>query len=344
VIPISTRDYLEAAFADAGLVELRHLHERGATSGLFDNVDDLLAAAHERSGYGNLYTSLNAPKLRMVTNTWGSAALKDDDIAFIVRLPFDFDPIRPRDLCSTDDELASALACRDRFVREMHARGWPLPLVGMSGNGAHALYYCRLPNNAETREALAAIYSGLVDEAGYELVTFDRTVRNPSRIFRLYGTTNRKGPDLEARPHRVATLAGPQEWRQVTRKQVMALANRFARRPSSPASPLPRSTAPVTGDGDYRSLDVVRWFQAHGHYKRPSPDGGGKHYVTCPWLAEHSTGDHLMKTDTVIWQADGGWPTFHCSHDHCADRGLRDVMTVWGDADAFCADTWRAMR
>lgn len=344
MIPIGTAEYLDAALADAGIVELRHLHGRGATSGLFDNVGDLLTAIRERSGTGNLYTSLNAPKLRVVANAWGSAALKDDDVAFIVRLPFDFDPVRPRDLCSTDEELAAALACRDRFVRDMHARGWPLPLVGMSGNGAHALYRCRLPNNSETREALTAIYCGLIDEAGNEATTFDRTVRNPSRIFRLYGTVNRKGPDLAARPHRVATLAGPQAWRQVTRQQVMALANRFARQPSGPAAPSPRSTAPISGDGDFRTLDVVGWFRAHGHYKRPAPDGGGKHYVRCPWVHEHSSTDHPMKTDTCAWEASAGWPTFHCSHDHCAGRTLRDVMSIWGDADAFCAAVWRATR
>ena len=46
-------------------------------------------------------------------------------------------------------------------------------------------------------------------------------------------------------------------------------------------------------------------------------------------------------TGTVAWPAtDGGWPTFHCSHDHCQGRRLLDVMQVWGDADAFCARAW----
>ena len=100
-----------------------------------------------------------------------------------------------------------------------------------------------------------------------------------------------------------------------------------------------RASGPISGDGYYSTLDIVSWFSAHGLYKRPSHEHG-KHYVTCPWLNEHSTGDHPSKTDTVIWEADGRWPNFHCSHAHCEGRGIRDVLNHMGDADAFCAVEW----
>jgi len=91
----------------------------------------------------------------------------------------------------------------------------------------------------------------------------------------------------------------------------------------------------ITGSGDYRTLDVVAWFQSRNHYKRPM--AGGKHAVTCPWCSEHSTPDAPDDTGTVVWEADTGWPTFHCSHNHCDDRTLSDVMALWDDADQFCA-------
>ncbi len=339
-----TRDYLEALFHDCGIVELRHLGAGKPESGIFDSADALLAAARSLARAGNLYTTLNAPRLRIVRNQMGQGALCDADIAFIVRLPFDFDPSRPADCCSTDEELAAAVAARDAFVRRMHGRGWPLPIVAMSGNGAHAQYRVKLPANSETREAMQALYHGLRDECVDDGVDFDVTVRNPSRIFRLYGSVNRKGPDLAVRPHRQSTVAGPQFWRQVSQRQVMSLADAFARRAAPTTTSPSRPAAPIDGVGDYRTLDVVRWFHAHGHYKRPAPDGGGKHFVRCPWVHEHSSADHPAKTDTVIWQAADGWPTFHCSHAHCAGRSLRDVLAVWGDADAFCSAEWRASR
>ena len=102
----------------------------------------------------------------------------------------------------------------------------------------------------------------------------------------------------------------------------------------------PRPTARIDGSGDYSSLDVVAWFKAHGQYHEQVEPG--KHYVRCPWEAEHSDGIDAQVKDSVIWEADGGWPTFYCSHAHCEGRTIRNVMEVWGDADAFCTKVWRA--
>lgn len=336
------RIYLDTLFHDAGVVELRHISNAGrVTSGLFNDPYRLIGAARQRASDGNLYTILNAPKLRVVHNVMGSRALRDQDIAFITRLPFDFDPCRPADTSSTDAELAAAIAVRDHFVEVMRGRGWALPLVAMSGNGAHAQYRCRLPANSETREAFVALYRGLHEEFGDDAVAFDRTVRNPSRIFRLYGSINRKGLSSADRPHRQASCQLPERWRQVTQRQIIALADFYDRQ-------LPRVVTqpggPVSGDGDYSTLDIVGWFKSKGLYKRPSQDGGGKHYVTCPWADEHSSADHPARTDTVVWEAQGRWPNFHCSHAHCEGRGIREVIYLLGDADEYCAQAWEADR
>jgi len=191
----------------------------------------------------------------------------------------------------------------------------------------------------ETKEALRALYHGLHSEFSADDVEFDRTVRNPGRIFRLYGTVNRKGSDTPERPHRRSTCWIPPEWRQVTQRQVAQLASYYARQQPSRKPTPESSSSPINGRGDYRTLDVVAWFQAHGLYKRPLPPG--KHAVTCPWADEHSTPDHPEGTDSVIWEGDGGWPTFHCSHAHCEGRGIREVMQILGDADHFCGQQWQ---
>ena len=64
--------------------------------------------------------------------------------------------------------------------------------------------------------------------------------------------------------------------------------------------------------------------------------------MICPWRGEHSdpqAGLLPTGTDTVIFDADraDGWPSFHCSHDHCDGRGIADVIAIWGDADRYCA-------
>lgn len=333
-------DYLEHALRDCGRVELRHQSATGWVSGIFDDLHALRSAVAGLSLSGNCYTTLNAPRLMPAMNDMGAQALRDADIAYLVRLPFDFDPVRPAGTASTDPELAAAVAQRNSLVQALGAMGWPMPATAVSGNGAHAVYRWRVPVTPEFKEMLAAMYRGMADEFSTELVHFDPTVRNPARIWRLYGTINRKGTPTPDRPHRLAAVAIPDRWRAVAPQQVERLASAYARRAPAPA-PAARAGGPrLAGRGDFATLDVRGWFAAHNAYRRPL--GGGKHAVQCPWVAEHSTESGPMDTSTVAWDAAGGaWPSFHCSHAHCDGRTVRDVLTLWGDADNHCAGEWK---
>jgi hypothetical protein len=267
------------------------------------------------------------------------AAAKDDDVEIITRLFFDFDPVRPADTPSTEKELRTALEARNQLVATLHSIGWPLPLHARSGNGYHAQYRTELPNRPEVREMMRTLYMGLKHDFSNDRVDFDSKVRNPARICTLYGTTKRKGTPASDRPHRKSTVWIPEKWELVNERLIETLANEYAKKGKTERAyaPLPHPT--INGSGDYHSLNVVKWFDVHGHYKRPAGETG-KHYVTCPWVNEHSSQDDPLKTDTVIWESDGGWPGFHCSHYHCEGRDVRDVMMLWGDADCYCSQAW----
>ena len=95
------------------------------------------------------------------------------------------------------------------------------------------------------------------------------------------------------------------------------------------------------GKGDYKTLDVVAWFRSHSHYLGPVDKE--RHAVRCPWSEEHSTFDSNYSTSTVVWEArERLWPNFKCLHDHCRERGIRDVLMRWPDAERFCAVPWIA--
>ncbi len=325
-------EYLRRQLEDAHTVELRHhIGTRWKTT-FYQSLDPLLDAIRDRSDEGNLYTSLNRP-----SDDVHRTALKDADIEVITRLPFDIDPVRPKDTPSTDAELAAALEARELLVRVLTGYGWPRPALGMSGNGAHVLYRARVQSIPAWKGAVASLYLGLgnlLHEPFKALnVRFDTTVQNPARIWRLYGSVNRKGQPTKDRPHRRAEIilpAGP--WQVVPVDVLRRTRNSVTPVVSRQPSPGPR--VPLNGRGDYTSLDVVAWFQSHDAYRKALFDG--KHAVDCPWIDEHST---TGITDTVVWET-SGWPTFHCSHDHCHGRNLRDVITLWGDADTFCAKEW----
>jgi hypothetical protein len=334
-------DYLDHAMRDAGRIELRHQLGDRWTSGLFDDADALRLEMRQRADGGNLFITLNAPKPMPAGNAMQGRALTDADIVMHTRLAFDFDPVRPKGVPATDSEMLAAVAARDRMVATLLGCGWPRPATGASGNGAHALFRLLLPVSAESIEMLAALYRGMQLDFSTEAVDFDTTVRNPARIWRLYGTRNRKGTPTPTRPHRRAVVAIPGRWDAVAPRQVETLASMYARQAAPQQKEHQHHHVRVEGVGDYAALDAAAWFAAHGHYRRRLD--GDMHAVVCPWQDEHSTADSESSTSTVIWNAHGRcWPNFRCQHGHCARRGIRDVMARWGDADRYCTRAWRA--
>ena len=278
-----------------------------------------------------------------LSNRMTGDPITNDAVQWYTRLLFDFDPMRPTDTASTEDELNAALFAAQDAARIFKAMAWPHPLIAISGNGAHLHYRTHLPNTGEIRDMLATIYSGLAKDYSSDTVKFDRAVRNPGRICTLYGSIKRKGPNTPDRPHRQAHFyAIPRDWQQVHARCLEGVANFYASRNKS-SSPAPREAgARIEGDGDYDTLDAVAWFMAHGLYRRPlgAYSSSQRHAVRCPWEGEHSSSSHDLDTSTIIFDNPTGWPGFHCSHDHCEGRTIRDVLEVLGDADHFCSHQW----
>jgi hypothetical protein len=334
------REYLRRLLEDSRVIELRHQHESRWISGTFDSLYALENAIRSCSDRGNLYTSLNRPGVQ-AANRMGTQPLTNDDITTITRIVFDLDPIRPTGVASTDAELSAALEARRQVVALLTASGWPTPALGISGNGGHIVYRTCIRSTAGWRQGSAVLYAGIrsrlrpqLDELG---VSFDVAVRNPGRIWRLYGVENRKGEATAERPHRLAAITLPAGAWQVVRaatikRTIDALKPTVVREQQQDVR-----RAPVRGAGDYRTLDVVAWFRAHGAYVHPA-GGGSTHTVICPWSREHST--PRTDGDCVIFEADAGWPGWFCHHSHCEGRSIRDVIALWGDADAFCARAW----
>jgi hypothetical protein len=342
-----TTVYLDWLVRDAGLVELCQMDDGQLDIGWYDSAPGLLHDARTMAKSGNLFTTINRidpealkayleGQRRVVPGK--VCRTPDAAVTRCCRLFFDLDPARPKATSSTADELADAETRARGLVRRLDLLDWPAPAIGMSGNGWHLQYRTALPNTQETKEQLTAIYSVLHREFSDDVVEFDRSVRNPARLCCFYGSAKRKGPNTPERPHRRSWIHIPGDWRQVHPRQVAALANFYAKQTAD--IPVRRDDSPVerpavSGRGDYSSLDVVAWFGAHGAYVGPLV--AGKHGVRCPWSESHTTPSPRNGSDSIIYEADGGWPGFHCSHAHCADRDIRDVMRLWGDADSYCA-------
>jgi len=341
-----SKQYLGRLFAEAGHVELCWLNDGKMDRGWYASADDLRAelrrggAIHHWMETGNLFTTLNHLDIEAVrehAEGRPNRRTRNCHVTRYTRLFFDFDPLREKDTASTDQEVAAAEMRAKGLMRRLHLRGWPMPAIGMSGNGYHLQYRFAAPNDAETREQLRAIYLGLRAELSDDEVDFDPVVWNAARLCTLYGSVKRKGPGTAERPHRQSSIWLPPEWRQVSRQQVAALADEMAKRTLNVSSAGKagggRSGVRVNGRGDYSTLDVVQWFMDRDHYQFHAD--GNKHRVLCPWYSEHTNGD---ESGTIIYEPDNngtGWPGFYCHHSHCEGRTIRDVIALWGDADNY---------
>lgn len=317
---------------------------RGTVSGYFNDLDKLASVAARYSGKApGVYITANPVNESLLGRSnnrvkeFTKHTTADKDIVRRTTFPLDFDPTRPAGISATDEEHQAAVERARECKSWLRELGWPEPVVGNSGNGAHLVYRVDLPNDDVIRDLFKQCFQALAVEFNDSVVAVDPTPYNAARIWKLYGTQVCKGENLPERPHRIAQiLEAPDSLELVQLEQLEALA---AMRPDKRRRDSSSGTPPGRSHGshsDYRTLDIVRWFQGHDKYGRLLERG--KHAVECPWSSEHSDQRDATDSDTVIWEGDGvSWPRFHCSHANCHGRNLQDVMKVWPDADGFCA-------
>lgn len=194
-----------------GLVKVNG--QQHVTSGFFDDVEALARAAIERSGKDDgCYVTINpvkpellfrAPKNK-VRRAGGGETTSDKDVAWRRHMLVDVDPIRPAGISSSDAEHAAAIEQAKRIRDHLAAQGWPQPILGDSGNGAHLLYPIDMPvdDGGLVQQVLAALHRRFSTDA----LKIDEKVFNPARISKVYGTLTRKGVDAPERPHRLARI------------------------------------------------------------------------------------------------------------------------------------------
>lgn len=281
----------------------------GPLTGLFDDFDALALAAAELSGnVPGTYVLLNQLKqsvARRVENRLRRAtvAVKDADIERRRWLPIDFDPVRQPNTPSTDAEYEGAIALAKECRAWLRDRGWPNPVFGASGNGAHLLYPIDLPNDPASCELVKSALDVISLKFSSDQVLVDTGNFNASRVCRVYGTLNRKGKASDERPHRRAKLLGvPKEVETVS----VGLLNELV------------ATLPVIGnDRPKEKLDVARWIEENKvSVVREAgwKNGGCKWILQCPWNERHTN------SSAFIVKFPNGGIAAGCLHRSCAGK------------------------
>jgi hypothetical protein len=205
----------------SGMSDLWSGFSKGTLSGYYDEFEPfrrMVIQADKWSHHG-IYFTLQVIDPRLLGRAYNrliaaDTTTSDNDVIAYRYLPIDTDPVRPAGVSASDTELMQALKVRDEVADWIMSRfDFPPPIRAMSGNGGHLLFRLPdLPNTTENQEFIKSILTQTAVTFDDEKVKIDTVVANPSRIWKLYGTTARKGDELpankyrEARPHRMSYI------------------------------------------------------------------------------------------------------------------------------------------
>ncbi|HEX03559.1 MAG TPA: hypothetical protein ENH10_00160, partial [Bacteroidetes bacterium] len=349
--PATIHKTLTSLCEENQLTELRALSVRdpgsGTTrnySGFFDDYEAMAAEAAQINPYAKgVYFTPNPLEMDVDQNSLNQLlparkgeSATDTDVSRIHWLLVDFDPDRQPDTSSTVEEQAASISLAKRVRGQLEDLGWPKPVIASSGNGAHLMYRVDLPieDSGLIRGALEAL-AGMFDTPK---VHIDKSVHNPSRIWRLYGTWAHKGENTPERPHRQSQILWDESARNpsiITRNQLLAI---------QPAT-FEASTPSDGGNG----FDIEDWIETHrlklntygitgSHVWQHTGNSSGtrqegKRWVlqTCPWNAEHTNGAAF-----IVQRADGPVAA-GCHHNGCQGK-------VWHDLRDIIEPEWRQHR
>ncbi len=319
-----TERALALLFKPGQVVELRAILDTGyMASGYFDEMAKL-AAASEKIEAGNaqgIYVTLNEldPALlaRSVNRVKSRLGKKDPTSADenVVRrnwFPIDIDAKRPSGISASDTEHGAALAKAERVADYLTAEGWPVPIVGDSGNGAHLLYAMDLPNDTECRDLVKKGLESLALLFDDKSSTIDTGNFNAARIWKLYGTISRKGDNTNSRPHRRSRLISvPDEVERINREQLDRLAGALR---CTTAASAAEPAKPVS-----QPLDLGRWLRDHSlgiADEKPYQGGVLFNLEECPFSGAHRDGAFAI-------QFPSGGIYAGCHHSSCGSGEQR---------------------
>jgi hypothetical protein len=240
------------------------------------------------------------------------SATGDQHILRRLNLIIDFDPVRPTGISASDEEKEAAHQKMLEVYKFLRGLGWPEPIMADSGNGYHLRYGIDLPcDDGKIQEQVLALLAHRFDD---ERVKIDRSIHNPARIIKLYGTLAAKGDNTKERPHRPSKiLYVPDELLIVTEEQLRVLVDEL--KPAEP--PQAEQSAARSSKFDVESF-LARYGVAHDEPFTRADGAIVWRLKQCPFNPDHES------PDAAVILRPNGRRGFKCQHTSCNDKHWRD--------------------
>jgi hypothetical protein len=301
-------------------------------SGYFNDIEKMVDCAARYSGRAPaVYITLQKCKSALLARSANTlkkqkkqgATTSDLDIEKYCWFPIDCDAVRPAGISSTDEEHEAAIKKSRDIFKYLGQMGWPEPIAADSGNGGHLCYKINVPitkdNSKEIQEVIKLALLALAQKFTDKVVDIDRSVHNPSRIWKLYGTMAKKGDETEDRKHRMAKILYiPKEIKEVDFEKIKLLASMFVDDKAKKQT-VQKSITGVANNSE-STINPVEWCAKHGiaiQYDSQYQDA--KKYVLeeCPFNSTHK--------ESAIFQNENGAISFKCFHASCQNYGWQEL-------------------
>ena len=304
--------------------------KKGSLSGYFTDCNTLIKAFDKINPYGkNIYITLNKvnaalySRIQHDTFVYGVNTTSDTEVDRYEWLFIDFDPERPTNISSTDEELAKAEQLKDKVKIYLAEMGFSEPVEAASGNGYHLLYRVDLPVDTEHKQLLNNCLTALADMFNNGSVKIDTVNFNPARICKLHGTMAQKGANTKDRPHRMSRILSAPDRITPTDESILRLL----------AAEVPEE-APKPGDRSaprfMQPFDAKAWLDEHGlTYREAAGDNCQMLLLDeCPFDPSHRNGD------SKVFIYPNGAVAFKCHHNSCRGYKWQDVRRKF-EPDAY---------
>lgn len=313
------RQWWDIFKAPSMLTEVRVLGHGKTFSGYFTDPETLIEKIGLYDGYG-LYATINEVKESCYGRTQHDVILgkvkattSDSDIEHRRWILLDFDPDRPSDTNSSDDEKRQAEISMRTVYKFLRNQGFYAPVVADSANGYHLYYSVDLPNTKDSADLVKNFLQALDMMFSNEHVKVDTSVFNASRIAKIIGTSSAKGSNMGDRPQRQSCFIHVPDVIGTTQREYI----------EKIASMLPVPEAPSRMNNWSRErFDIEGFIQRNGiEVVKRTRFGGGEKLVLaeCPFDPNHKA------PDAAIFVMDSGAIGFRCLHNSCQHYTWKDV-------------------
>lgn len=364
---------LRALFQKGDTIQVLVTDTPGPMTGRFAFDTSCSNALDALDGKGNCFYVLNPTALPLAKLQAGGEATKEHEVATRRSFLLDCDSVRDyirdeagnpkvfpvlnknkeplldkagnprttlkRHKIATDAEFAAALSAAREAKAWLESYGWTGITIASSGNGAHLLVPCYLPNDAESKRLVRAVQlacSLKFETAEGKVECFDDADRN----VRAYGTLNMKGEETPERKHRRSGIieAGIVPTPTPDYRSLML---RVAAENPIPELEAEHESGEGEGSCTREGLQALldEWVKTVDGFEYQETNRRDGFQVMCPgnesegWPddadAAHDDIAGSLNDSTIVFVSDGMF-CFSCRHNHCG-TGAINGKKEWHD-------------